>query len=41
MTKIEIFQAENEAIEFKGDSNHETVWANLEQTVLGNGHHLS
>jgi len=31
MTKIEIFQAENGAIEFKGDSNHETVWANLEQ----------
>ena len=31
MTKIEIFQAENGAIEFKGDSNHETVWASLEQ----------
>ena len=31
MTKIEIFQAEDGAIEFKGDSNHETVWANLEQ----------
>ncbi|MDF1877942.1 virulence protein RhuM/Fic/DOC family protein [Sulfurimonas sp. SAG-AH-194-L11] len=31
MNKVEIFQAENGAIELKGDSSHETIWANLEQ----------
>ncbi|WP_457745048.1 RhuM family protein [Sulfurimonas sp.] len=31
MNKIEIFQAENGAIEFKGDSSHETIWANQKQ----------
>lgn len=29
--KIEIFQAQNGAIEFKSDSEHETIWASLDQ----------
>ncbi|MFK5938619.1 MAG: virulence protein RhuM/Fic/DOC family protein [Sulfurimonas sp.] len=31
MNNIEIFQAENGAIELRGDSSLETLWANLEQ----------
>lgn len=31
MKSIEIFQAENGAIEFKGDNDHETIWANQKQ----------
>ena len=31
MTNIEIYQAPNGEIEFKGDLEHETVWATLEQ----------
>ncbi len=31
MNNIEIFQAENGAIELRGDSSLETIWANLEQ----------
>ena len=31
MNKVEIFQTKDGAIELKGDSSHETIWANLEQ----------
>ncbi len=31
MNNIEIYQAPNGEIEFKGDLQHETVWANLDQ----------
>jgi len=31
MNSIEIYQAPNGEIEFKGDLEHETVWASLEQ----------
>ena len=31
MNNIEIYQAENAEIEFKGDIQKETIWANLNQ----------
>ncbi len=29
--KIELFQSPNGMIEFRGDSEHETIWASLDQ----------
>ena len=33
MNNIEIYQAPNGEIEFKGDLEHETIWASLDQIV--------